>query len=290
MMLKWLVPFVAVLAFVAGCGWVKPAPVPPRPTPTHSTPTPTSNPPSPIPSPTGGAPAGPAGPWTLRFADDFNGTGVDGSKWGYQSSAESDWSTSPAGTGNPGNQQLEFDQSANCSVANGALVVTAKQQAVTSSSGHAYAWTSCMLTSSYAFQYGYMEERALMPAVKGFWPAFWTWAAPGQNIGGNGETDVYEVYTDNQFRVYQTQHNTGGGGGSFTFPAGPGVAAWHTYGVDVEPSGTTWYVDGAATNHASATSGGLTNILIDDFVYSQIPPAAASTGVLLVDYVRAWQH
>jgi hypothetical protein len=37
-------------------------------------------------------------------------------------------------------------------------------------------------------------------------------------------------------------------------------------------------------------SSGPTNIVIDNFVYDKIPPAPGSVGVLLVDYVRAWQR
>jgi len=37
-------------------------------------------------------------------------------------------------------------------------------------------------------------------------------------------------------------------------------------------------------------STGLTNIIVDNFVYSKIPPSAGTTGTMLVDYVRAWQH
>ena len=79
--------------------------------------------------------------------------------------------------------------------------MTAKREAVTSPSGERYDWTSCLITStpSYTFQYGYLEERAILPAERGFWPAFWTWQAP--DVDQHIETDVYEFYSDNRRRL-----------------------------------------------------------------------------------------
>lgn len=99
-----------------------------------------------------------------------------------------------------------------------------------------------------------------------------------------------EIYTDNQTRVYQTQHNVSPAYQCVATYASGSAKDWHTYGVDIEPNGTTWYLDGKQTCHTGVTSGGPTNILLDNFVYSQIPPAAGSVGVMDVDYVRAWQH
>jgi beta-glucanase (GH16 family) len=256
----------------------------PSPTPT---PTPTTPPPVVPPAP---------GTWDLKFSDDFDGNAVDTSKWSYQSTAEAQWSTNPVGTGNKGNQQMEFDQAANCAVSGGLLSMTGKPDSITSSQGTHYDWSSCMLNTSpsYAFRYGYMETRVKMPTLKGFWPGFWTWGAAGTNISGNGETDAFEVYT-NVAKVYQTQHNSGGGGCQVAYPNGGVPGDWHTYGVDIETGGTTWYIDGVQTCHVATTSGGNTNILLDNFVYdgngdSSKQPAPGSVGVMQVDYVKAWQH
>ncbi|GAA3308539.1 hypothetical protein [Nonomuraea dietziae] len=71
-------------------------------------------------------PVGPGGRWTLKFQDEFHGSAVDGAKWQHRSTAESDWSDNPYGTGNPNSKQMEFDQPGNCSVAGGALTITAR--------------------------------------------------------------------------------------------------------------------------------------------------------------------
>lgn len=273
----------------------RPAPTP-RPT---ATPTPTAPPSaSPTPTPTtppspGSAPLGPGGQWSLKFADDFSGTAVDTGRWNFRSTAEADWSTNPLGTGNPGNEQLEFNRPENCTVTGGNLVIVAKPERVTSSSGKAYTWTSCMLntSNSYAFQYGYVETRAQLPGVQGFWPALWTWAAPNSKApASNWETDAFETYTDNQSKVYLTQHNVSPAYQCIVQYKSGAAKDWHVYGVDIRPDGTTWYVDGVKSCETNVTSGGQTNILLDLFVYSKIPPAAGTTGTMTVDYVRAWSR
>jgi hypothetical protein len=284
---------IEVLSAVTPTPTPRPTPTPtpsptPKPTPTP-TPTPTPSPtPRPTPTPTPPAnlgPLGPGGTWNLKFQDEFSGTGVDWSKWADNSSAESD-----AGHGNLSNQQLEWNQGANCSVSNGTLKETAKPDSVTSVAGNHYNWSSCLLTTtpSYAFQYGYMETRAKLPAPKGFWPAFWTWQAAGNNTWT--ETDNYEFYSDNHSRLYLSQHSGSGGGCQLSNLGFDPTSSFHVYGADIEPGGTDFYVDGAKVCSAAGTSTGPTNIILDNFVYSPIPPASGTTAIHEVDYVRAWQH
>lgn len=226
------------------------------------------------------APVGPAGTWTLAFADEFNGTTLDAAKW-----SDCSWAWADQCHGNTGNQQLEWNQAANCTVSGGVLDLAAKREAHGS-----YAWTSCGLTTvpSYAFRYGYMEERAKLPAVRGFWPAFWTWQVNGLNQWV--ETDAYEFYSDNHARLYLTQHSGAGGGCQYVPPFDPS-AGFHVYGVDVELTGTTWWVDGVKVCSAAGTAGGNANIVTNNSVYSSIPPDPSTTRAdKYVDYIRAWQH
>jgi beta-glucanase (GH16 family) len=257
--------------------------VKPKPTPTTSptpTPTPTATPTSTVPSP-----VGVSGSWNLKFQDEFGGSSVDWSKWADRSHAEAD-----GGHGNKGNQQLEWNQGKNCSVANGLLTITARPDNIRSASGIQYDWSSCLLTTtpSYSFRYGYMETRAKFPSQKGFWPAFWTWQVPGYNQWT--ETDAYEYYSDNPGRLYLTQHGDRGDGcviRKLNFDPSQG---FHTYGVDIKPSGTDFYVDGRRVCSVAGTSTGLTNIIVNMAVYSRIPPEPGTVGIKQVDYVRAWQR
>ena len=221
--------------------------------------------------------------WRLAFSDEFDGPALDRGRWADISSAEPDH-----GRGNLGNQQLEWNQAANCGLADGHLVMTAKREKTTSPSGTGYDWTSCLITStpSHTLQYGYLEERSIMPAERGFWPAFWTWQAKG--VDHHTETDVYEYYSDNKRRLYATQYSAPQGRCDWQPDFDP-TADFHTYGVAIEPSGTTWYADGKQVCKSNATADAPTNIISNLAVYAKIPPDAATTSaVKRVDYIRAW--
>ena len=235
-------------------------------------------------APTSMNPEGQPNGWELVFNDEFNGRSLDLSRWTDRSSALAD-----EGRANRGNQQLEWNQAANCNVTSGALQMTAQRQSVTTPTGARYDWTSCLITSapSFSFQYGYIEERAVLPAPQGFWPAFWTWQAPGTDR--HVETDVYEFYSDNHRRLYLTQHSGVQGRCEWSPPFDP-TTGWHTYGVAILASGTTWYVDGVKVCEVTATSDGPTNIVSNLAVYSEIPPdEGTATAVKQVDYIRAWR-
>jgi beta-glucanase (GH16 family) len=231
------------------------------------------------------APLGASGSWRLAFADEFNGTALDTKKW-----SDCSWAEPDGCHGNLGNTQLEWNQADNCTVADGVLTMTARRESHTSASGQTYDWTSCLLTTarSYAFQFGYLEERAMFPAPRGFWPSLWTWQAPGVNAWV--ETNAYEYYSDNHTALYMTHHSGSGGSCKWTPPFDPS-AGFHTYGVDIEPGGTTWFVDGTQVCNVPGTSTGRTNVVDNLAVYSGVPPDAATTSATkTVDYVRVWRH
>ncbi|MBE1565280.1 beta-glucanase (GH16 family) [Nonomuraea africana] len=236
-------------------------------------------------------PVGPGGRWTLTFQDEFDGSAVDGSKWQFRSTAESDWSDKPYGTGNPNSKQLEFDQPGNCSVAGGALTITARPDSVRSESGHRYRWSSCLITSSgpqgYAFRYGYVEIRATLPSPRGFWPSFWTWQASGQRQ--QTETDVFEYFSDNHRHLYLSWHWDGDKGCTHKPDFDPS-AGMHVYGADIGESGTDFYIDGVKACHAAGSPPSVVNLVVSNFVYAEVPPAPESVGHMTVDYVRAWQR
>jgi beta-glucanase (GH16 family) len=269
---------VAVLR-IASAQSVQPAHVPPAAPPAPPAP-PADEPPLPV---------GQQGEWRLVFSDEFEGSSLDLSKWTDTSSAEADH-----GHGNKDNDQLEWNHAANCAVAGGELAMTARREAFIAPSGTTYAWTSCLLSTapSYAFRYGFIEERAVLPAQKGFWPAFWTWQASGveTHIETHIETDVYEFYSANRRVLHLTQHS--GRRGDCRWRSGFDPAAgWHTYGASIEPSGTVWYVDGVEVCRTNATSGGMTNIITNLAVHAAEPPlSGVTTEVKRVDYVRAWQR
>jgi beta-glucanase (GH16 family) len=230
-------------------------------------------------------PVGQKDGWPMAFSDEFEGSSLDRERWVDESGAEAD-----NGRGNKDNMQLEWNQAANFLVSGGELRMTARREAATSPSGERYDWTSCLISSTpaYGFQFGYIEERAVLPQQRGFWPAFWTWQAPHENR--YIETDVYEFYSQDRRRLDLTQHSGGQGNCKPTLLFDPGDD-WHTYGAAIEPSGTTWYIDGVEVCHTAATSDGVTTIVSNLAVFAAVPPAdGTSEAVKRVDYIRAWQR
>ncbi|MFD0321680.1 MULTISPECIES: glycoside hydrolase family 16 protein [Lysobacter] len=235
-------------------------------------------------------PLGAGSNWVYKFGDEFTAAAVDWNKWADNSSAESD-----NGHGNPGNQQLEWNQAANCSVSNGVLAMQAKRERVRSPSGRYYDWTSCLLSSHkrYNFRYGFIEARMKLPGVAGFWPAFWTFQAPGAQQWN--ETDVFEYYSDNKSRLYLNQYVIKNGAEDLdsyihTISFDPS-AGYHVYGADIAPDATRFYVDGQLVRTTRNISQIETSILVDHFVYAGKPPASTTqSATTYVDYIRAWQR
>ena len=102
---------------------------------------------------------------TLVWADEFNGTSLDLTKWEPQigdgcSEGICGW----------GNNELQSYKAENAVVSNGTLKIIAKKERVKGS-----AYTSARLrTKGLAdFTFGRFEASIKLPAGQGLWPAFW---------------------------------------------------------------------------------------------------------------------
>lgn len=167
-------------------------------------------------------------------------------------------------------------------------------------------YTSGLITTQFSFsqEYGYFEMRAKLPAGKGLWPAFWLlplskqWppeidameAFGGSNPQGQGGTTMihYESILSDQNKSCGAWHDV----------TENITQDFHTYGVDVEPTGITYYFDGQA--YAQCPANPEANqpfyMLIDlavgsDQSWPGSPDATNSWPAFLdVDYVRAYQN
>lgn len=169
---------------------------------------------------------------TLVWSDEFDGTAVNTANWGYD-----------IGGGGWGNNEKEYYQAANATVANGNLVITAKKQRV---KGNAYTSARLKTQGKKEFTYGKIEARIKIPIGQGLWPAFWMLGANINTVPwpACGETDIMEhINTDNIF--YGTMHWDNNGykslGGNTT-TATP--ADYHVYTIEWDSSAIRWYVDG----------------------------------------------
>ena len=166
-------------------------------------------------------------------------------------------------------------------------------------------YTSGLITTQFSFSqtYGYFEVRAKLPVGQGLWPAFWllpadkTWppevdafeAFGGPSPSGEGGVNLihYASHATDANNSCGSWHNVG-----VNITQG-----FHTYGVDVEPQGITYYFDGVAYAHCAP------NPELDKPLYLLInlavggpgswpgPPTVSTTfpAYLQIDYVRVYQ-
>ena len=228
--------------------------------------------PLPVPSPTPTASPSPSpatgGSWQLVWADEFNAASVDETRWNL---IEDCW-----GGGND-ERQCYTARPENISLANGHLVITAREESWT---GDAWSeerklvvadpdaqktqeFTSGKLTTNgkHSWRYGRLERRARLPQGQGSWPAFWI--MPEENVYGtwaaSGELDILEVVNlgvvcddcpdGGENRVYGSLH-FGGQWPDNVFAnrrrESPEILAggFHVYGVIWEEGRITWTLDG----------------------------------------------
>jgi beta-glucanase (GH16 family) len=226
-----------------------------------------------------------AEPGKLVFADEFDGTSIDRTKWAIHSSAETDQCL-----GNKGNnEQLEWHTWDALSMRDGKLTMTATKN----NPAPGYEWSGALITTgqacghepsqSFAVQPGdYVETRLKLPSAKGFWPSTWTW-----NGNGSNEQDTYEFYSDNHNRLYLTNHQSPGGQCPYEAAADL-TTDWHTIAQKLGPDETIWYLDGKEICRQGAYSGTGDALILDLFVYSKIPPTVTSES-MQVDYVHVYR-
>jgi beta-glucanase (GH16 family) len=252
------------------------APSPPTGSPTPGGPTP-------------GSPTAPAGgSWKLSFADEFNGTALDGSRWATCYPRAGDLSCS-----NTGNGEAQWYKPGNVSVGGGVARLEARRETTTSPyTGKAYAYSSGLIQSKpgFDFRYGYMETRMQLPKGSGFWPAFWTWPTAES---WPPEIDVMEFYGDNPRLLYQTLHGTCGT--QVRPSATDWTGGWHTFAADWEPGSIRYYVDGQLTTTTTCAPDEnmylIANLAVANGANAPAPTASTVLpSSLSIDYIRVWQH
>jgi beta-glucanase (GH16 family) len=181
----------------------------------------------------GRSPAGREKPgWKLAFADEFDGTALDRSKWNDRY-----WDGRTHS-----NNELEYYAPDGYEVSGGLLRLKGEKRRM---GGREY--TSGMITSlgKFAQQYGWFEIRAKFPKGKGFWPAFWLLPVTKQ---WPPEIDVLEILGHEPDKVYFSTHwRDAAGRHRFKTQSyrGPDFSQeFHTFAVEWKPGEVIWYVDG----------------------------------------------
>jgi beta-glucanase (GH16 family) len=243
--------------------------------------------------------------WQLVWADEFEGDGLDTSKWSYMTGDGTDYGL-PSGWGN---NELQYYREENVTVTGGNLVITAKRE---SYSGKGYTSGRIRTMGKGEWTYGRIEFRAKMPLGKGFWAAIWMLPTE-EAYGGwaaSGEIDIMEYLGHDPSVVYGTLHyggqwpNNRSTGTSYTTDLSPFGHEFHDFALEWEEGAFRWYVDGHL--YQTQTSGWYSSagpfpapfnrefhLLINLAVGGNWPGAPDGTTQfpqqMLVDYIRVYQ-
>jgi hypothetical protein len=239
----------------------------------------------------------PGAGWTLAWDDEFSGTALDTTKWGYFT----------------GNNQGGFDDSGppTIAVSGGHLVITTW----TNTTGVQHTgW----INTENGFQncYGYWEASIRFNESSGEWSAFWLQPSTINNVSSpadpadNGtEIDIVEHRLNHANQADENLHWNGygssevnGGPGTVNNPGSTSLQGnWHTYGLMWNTGTYTFYIDGTVVG--TSTTG---ISMQDQFIYlstfvngaswaGTIPSGgygleSASTTHMDVDYVRFYSR
>lgn len=174
---------------------------------------------------------------TLVWADEFNGTSLDGTKW-----------TAETGGGGWGNSELQYYKAANATVSAGTLKITAKKERVQANN-----YTSARIKTYLKgdWTYGRFEARIKLPKGAGLWPAFWM--MPTDSYYGtwpkSGEMDISELIGSKPTNSFGTLHYGTSSTdhqyktANFYLNAGTYADAFHTFAIEWQAGIIKWFVD-----------------------------------------------
>jgi beta-glucanase (GH16 family) len=218
---------------------------------------------------------------TQLFRDDFNGTGLDRSKWRPNWFGTNDTAvTKPVNT----KEQSCYDP-AQVSVGLGVLRLSAVARSCRANNGISYPYASGIVTTKdhFTFRYGVFEARLWAPPGSGpirNWPAFWA-NGTGQHPL-TGEIDVVEGLAG---RACWHFHYKGGEPGGCVNASN--VAGWHTYAAEWRPGVITYFYDGLRVGRITQ---GVTStpmyLVLNLGLSSDVSGPVTLPAEMLVDYVR----
>lgn len=283
-------------------------------------PTPTGSPagaPAPPPSTANPPPVEPASgkTWALTFAEEFNGTALDRRRL----TPCFDWNSGACTS--TFNQGREHYLPSQVVVSNGTAKLIAAPLSPPFADGGCQngqcTYKSGLLSTArptasgsqpylYKFTYGYVEARLKLPAIQGFFTAFWMLPAT-PSFKYSNEIDILEFLGDDPTTMYMTYHyddrsrsfhvnNSKGNNGACD--QRNYAADFVRVGVDWAPDHIAWYLDGqkcaeTRTGIYAADMQIILNLMVDvqwqrDWNVGLTDPTL--TGQLDVDYLHVFQQ
>lgn len=192
--------------------------------------------------------------YRLVWFDEFNGTALDTTKWGYQMGVQDHYGDS-TGPLYWGNGELQYYTQDAVTVEDGALKITATRRDMPD--GRTYSSARILTRNKASWTYGYFEARMKCPTGKGMWPAFWMLPEPSTTSNSNniyggwpasGEIDIMEakgrllnvVDTTLHYGAAWNMHEYAGKATTLL----SNIDEWHTYALEWTDSYMSWYIDG----------------------------------------------
>ncbi len=233
--------------------------------------------------------------WQLSWADEFNGTALDTTKW----------SVDLGDSFGTGQEDYDTARTANVNETGGTLALTAQQE---SYQGASYTSGRIETGGTFSQTYGRFEARIKIPAGQGLWPAFWLLGANDAQVGWPecGELDIMEARGVSPGTVLGSMHGPGGNSqtAAFTLPNGALFSDdFHIFALEWEPGTVRWYVDDQLYETQSADLLPASQTWVFDHPFFVILDLAlggsfggaigASTPLpqsMLVDYVRVYTN
>lgn len=238
--------------------------------------------------------------YKLSWSDEFTESAINANDWQYD-----------LGNGGWGNNELECYTDSNASIANGYLVIQAKQQTVTYN-GVTSNYTSTRMNTAgkFSFQYGRVDIRAKLPVEPGMWPALWFLGNNFSSVGwpACGETDLMELVGSNPHLVTGSIHWEEAGNqegtlnNTYVLPDGADYSQkFHVFSLVWTPTQITMYVDDMPymTESSTSISSGTWPFNQPQFLIMNVavggdwpgPPTTATVfpESMYVDYVRVFQ-
>lgn len=234
--------------------------------------------------------------YNLVWNDEFGGSDLNAANWAHET-----------GAGGWGNNELQFYQADNTTVANGMLTITAREE----SSGSPAVYTSSRISSEGLrfFEFGKVEVRARLPGGKGIWPAIWMM---GENLDvwpQRGEIDIMEMKGSENDTVYGTIHWDGSdddsgmrvySGGSKTLDSGNFSDQFHVFSIEWDDEQIRWYVDGKVYHGEDITDARKAELRDEFFLLINVAVGGDYDGdpdgttsfpqSMMIDYVRVYEE
>lgn len=242
--------------------------------------------------------------YDLFWHDEFEGPGIDTSKWWHQLGDGTLYGLAPGW----GNAELQIYTNApeNSSIVgdeegNSVLLI----QAIPGTGSNDYTSARLVTDGLQTFRFGRIEARIRLPYSQGAWPAFWMLGInkPVVNWPGCGEIDIMEMVGGEEDTVHGTalyvnnDHLLAGSSGTETMTPGLFSDDYHVYRIDWTPTNMTWYVDGIAYHTTPVNADMkefqrgfylLMNVAVGGFWPGNPDASSVFPMRMFVDYVRVY--